>query len=221
LSEAQTNSRTRHRIESLSDLIFGLALSIGALTLIGQQPKDFASLLTSVIYYAFSFLILITIWHSYTHTMSLMPSETTKLLNLNILLLFLVSIEPYLFNQLFSSISDSMRENVSIVYAFDLGILFLIQTFFANSLITEKKETLTKPTLEEFKFRRNIQLLSAVIFFVSVLPVFWSWQIKETGTNYLPVRFILWSATLFLPVFVSIRRRLRQRKESAQTTLAD
>jgi hypothetical protein len=31
----------KSRIESLSDLIFGLALSIGALTLIGKPPDDF------------------------------------------------------------------------------------------------------------------------------------------------------------------------------------
>ncbi len=36
------------RIETLSDLILGLALSIGALTLIGQPPTDFGQLVQSI-----------------------------------------------------------------------------------------------------------------------------------------------------------------------------
>jgi len=88
------------RIESLSDLIFGLALSIGALTLIGQPPSDFQALVLSIAFYAFSFLILISVWYSYTRTMALLRVETDRLVSFNILLLFLVSIEPFLFNQL-------------------------------------------------------------------------------------------------------------------------
>jgi hypothetical protein len=41
MTEGSTGSPARLRIQSLSDLIFGLALSIGALTLIGQEPSDF------------------------------------------------------------------------------------------------------------------------------------------------------------------------------------
>jgi uncharacterized membrane protein len=141
MSEESTSSTTRPRIQSLSDLIFGLALSIGALTLIGQQPSDFQQLIVSILYYAFSFVILISIWRSYTRTMVLLPAETSSLINLNILLLFLVSIEPYLFNQLLASPSLEMVQNVSILYAFDLGGLFVIQAIFANSLVNQKKRS--------------------------------------------------------------------------------
>jgi hypothetical protein len=48
-------SKPKARIESLSDLIFGLALSIGALTLIGQPPSTFEAILTALGLYAFSF----------------------------------------------------------------------------------------------------------------------------------------------------------------------
>ncbi len=191
MTEESVSFRAKHRIESLSDLIFGLALSIGALTLINRQPNDFQQLILFVLYYAFSFLILINIWRIYTRTMSFLPIETTRLMNLNILLLFLVSIEPYLFNQLLFTSSFAMVGNVSIIYAFDLGGLFIIQTFFTNSLIGEKKQVLSKELIGEYKFRRNSQLAAAALFFISTIPVFWTWRIEISNTEAIPIRFII------------------------------
>jgi uncharacterized membrane protein len=68
----------KSRVKSLSDLIFGLALSIGALTLIGRQPGDFGQLIQSILFDAFSFLILISVWYRYTRTMSDLQSETPR-----------------------------------------------------------------------------------------------------------------------------------------------
>ncbi|MGD0644409.1 MAG: TMEM175 family protein [Candidatus Bathyarchaeia archaeon] len=98
MTEEKERSTPKARIESLSDLIFGLALSIGALTLIGQPPSDFTALTFAIAYYGFSFLILISVWYSYTRAMSQLHFETTRTVLLNIALLFLVSIEPFLFN---------------------------------------------------------------------------------------------------------------------------
>jgi uncharacterized membrane protein len=211
VSEENTSSK-RPRIQTLSDLIFGLALSIGALTLIGQQPSDIQQLLASILYYAFSFVILISIWRSYTRTMSLLPAETNFLINLNILLLFLVSIEPYLFNQLIGSPNLEMVQNVSIIYAFDLGGLFIIQAFFANSLVNQKKQVVSEDLIGEYKFRRYTLLVGAAIFFISTVPLFWSWSIELSSNISVNVRFILWFIPLFSPLFVRLRERKKHRK---------
>ncbi|MGB9854814.1 MAG: TMEM175 family protein [Candidatus Bathyarchaeales archaeon] len=100
----------------------------------GQSPSDFQALVLSIAFYAFSFLILISVWYSYTRTMALLRVETDMLVSFNVLLLFLVSIEPFLFNQLINS-SMSLVENASIVYAFDLGGLFAIQALFFISTL--------------------------------------------------------------------------------------
>src|SRR5216683_5236822 len=96
-SEAQ---RPRPRIQSLSDLIFGLALSIGALNLITSKPTDTSLLFGSIATFGFSFLILIFVWFRYSEIMSVLPVETTRTRALNTIMLFLVAIEPYLFNQI-------------------------------------------------------------------------------------------------------------------------
>lgn len=109
MAQEKVGTPQKTRIESLSDLIFGLALSIGALTLIGQPPSDFQALVLSIAFYAFSFLILISVWYSYTQTMAFIRVETDRLVSFNILLLFLVSIEPFLFNQLINSSARLME----------------------------------------------------------------------------------------------------------------
>jgi uncharacterized membrane protein len=211
VSEENTSSK-RPRIQTLSDLIFGLALTIGALTLIGQPPSDIQQLLASILYYAFSFVILISIWRSYTRTISLLPAEANYLINLNIVLLFLVSIEPYLFNQLIGSSSLEMAQNVSIIYAFDLGCLFIIQAIFANSLVNQKKQVFSEDLIGEYKFRRYTLLVGAAIFFISTVPLFWSWSIELSSNISVNVRFILWFIPLFSPLFVRVWERKKHRK---------
>jgi uncharacterized membrane protein len=207
MAEEKERVTPKSRMETLSDLIFGLALSIGALTLIGQSPSTFSQLVQSTLFYAFSFLILISVWYGYTRTMSLLHIETTRLVNLNILLLFLVSIEPFLFNQLINP-NSSLAENVSILYALDLGGLFVIQAFLANTILTDK--TRLDPVLERYKIRRNTLAISAGIFFISTFPFFWSWIIRVNGVN-IPIRIILWLVPMFLP---SVRRFWERRIKS-------
>jgi uncharacterized membrane protein len=200
LAQEKVGTPQKTRIESLSDLIFGLALSIGALTLIGQPPSDFQTLVLSIAFYAFSFIILISVWYSYTRTMAFLRVETDRLVIFNILLLFLVSIEPFLFNTLINS-TMALVENASIVYAFDLGGLFAIQAFFANSILSDKNKP--EQVIRSFRLRRNTQLIGMALFFISALPIFWTWTIQVDSNFGIPLRLIFWIFTLFMP---SIRR---------------
>jgi uncharacterized membrane protein len=197
--------KPRPRIQSLSDLIFGLALSISALTLIGQQPSTFDQLMVSLGLYAFSFLLLISVWHRYSSIMSILPVETPGLTDLNILLLFMVSIEPYLFNELFTS-NGKMFYSVSIIYSLDFAAMMLIIAFFDHSLADEEKKLVPKKLLRRYKFSRNFSLLMAAIFIISAVPFF-----GYTTLYNAPIRVILWIAAL---LFGWGRRSLERRIKS-------
>jgi uncharacterized membrane protein len=197
------------RIETLSDLIFGLALSIGALTLIGQTAASFTQMVLFILFYGFSFIILISVWLGYTRTTSFLHFESHDLVIANIALLFLVSIEPFLFNQLIGQ-NVPFVENVSILYAFDLGGLFLIQGLFANFVLSDKNNP--AGTLYYFKLRRNTFFISALFFFVSTLPIFWSLKLTVTSYIVIPLRVVFWLVPLLLPNI----RRLWERKNKAK-----
>ena len=87
-SEQGRAGKPRARIESLADLIFGLALSVGAISLVSNPPMDVQAIYNDLATFGFSFLILITMWLRYTRIMSVFPIETRRVNNLNILLLF-------------------------------------------------------------------------------------------------------------------------------------
>ena len=193
--------KPRPRIEALSDLVFGLALSIGALTLINQQFTSFEQLMIALAQYAFSFLILVSVWRSYSTTTSILPAETETLIRLNITLLFLVSIEPFLFNQLFAE-NNFMFSEVSTAYAIDLGAMFIILAFFNNILAGEEKPLVPKELLKKYRFHRNYDLLIAAIFLVSTVPFFASvyvFNVTEAGFRLtIPLRVIVWILALIM-----------------------
>jgi uncharacterized membrane protein len=182
--------KPRPRIEAFSDLIFGLALSIGALTIIGQELTSFNRLLTSLGLYSLSFLILVSVWIYYSAITSILPAETETLLSVNILLLFLVSIEPFLFNQLFAQ-NGAMFNEVSVVYSIDLAVMFIILAFFNHSLLDEKKNHIPRDQYGSHRFARNYALLIALIFLFSTLPFF-------SMAYIMPLRVYIWIAALIL-----------------------
>src|SRR5713101_10062123 len=90
--------RPRPRIETLADLVFGLSLSIGAIGLIASAPTSQGEINSHIFAFGFTFLVLITAWIIYTTYMSVLPGETRAVTFLNVALLLLVAIVPYLLN---------------------------------------------------------------------------------------------------------------------------
>ncbi len=138
-----------------------------------------------MLFYSFSFVVLVGVWRSYSAILSVLPAESERLTNLNILLLFTVSIEPYLFNQLFV-VNGSFWNNISLILA-----------FFNHSLGTEEKNLAPKNYLKKFRFDRNYDIFTAVLFIISALPFFEA-SVAHFGASGIPLRVFLWIATLIL-----------------------
>jgi uncharacterized membrane protein len=196
-----TPKRPKPRIESLSDLIFGLALSIGTISLISRMPRFPVSILIDVLQFGFSFLILISVWFSYTSIMSVLPVEDSRTIVLNVVMLFLVSVEPYLFylNVVFDLEQHEVMLNAaSIAYALDMAGLMAILALFTHELTIEEKKLVPQDILGNYRRVRNSLFLAAVIFGATIFPIFWTTKVLGT-----PLRFYLWFVPL---VAVSIRR---------------
>jgi uncharacterized membrane protein len=179
----------RPRIQTLADMIFGLALSIGALSLISEKPTSLFDLANSLLGFGFAFAILAMIWVRYTRIMSVLPVETGWLLRANLLMLFLVSVEPYLFNLVTNSgLLDSGV--ASAVYAVDLGSIFLILAYFTHELVRGQRKLIHKELVRTHIRLRNAFLIAGAMFYVSTLPIFWG--LAVFGEQ---VRFIIWFAT--------------------------
>jgi len=195
----------RPRIESLTDLIFGLALSIGAVGLLNYRPTTAQDIALSVGFFFFGFLILITIWLRYTEIMSVLPAETGGTRTLNVFLLFLVALEPYLFNLIGSA--GVPEDAATTAYALDLGAIYAILAGF-NSLLGSEQRHLVDPSLyRRHRTIRNLQVIVVGFFWLSILPVFFTTTTTVLGLT-IPIRFVLWLLTFFLSRATWILKRL-------------
>ena len=206
----EQRARPRPRIESLSDLIFGLALSIGAIALIGNPPTTASGLYQDILKFGFSFVILISVWMRYTRVMSVLPLENRRTIFLNIVLLFTVSIEPFLFNVLRSGNSKtpagaSLLEVSSALYGLDLGVMMLVMGVFTVALADEERKLVPKDMVKRLRFEAVTWLVSAAVFLTSAAPVF---NTIYAGGTFL--RFYLWIGAL---IIVWIRRTARRALE--------
>ena len=200
-AEPESRPRPKPRIESLSDMIFGLALSVGAITLVGNVSSisKVDTLQTDIVTFGFSFLILIVVWMRYTKIMSVLPFERRWTVSLNVALLFTVSLEPFLFNVMQLSMYDSIRDSSSQLYALDLGVMMTILAMFTLVLADESRNLVPKDSIREYKVAGITLLIAAVVFFVSTLEIFW----LSHGPGDEPWRFYVW----VIPFCLSVVRR--------------
>lgn len=185
--------RIRIRIESLSDLVFGLALSIGSLVLIGKAPQSGQDLAVNILLFGFGFLVVVMIWLGYSRTMAVLPGEAPSALYFNLILLFCVALAPYLFYVLSSSPTDDVLNAGSVAYALDVGFMFLLLAALARLVVKGEEKarsgghSLVHPVvIKRFRAIMKAEIAGGLIFVVSSLPVFW----VNTPVGFL--RFILW-----------------------------
>ena len=138
-------------------------------------------------------MILILVWTDYSEVMAVLPIETHVALNLNMLMLFLVVLQPYLL-YLLNQTGEQLIEFASVIYALDLGGLMVISGFFHHELSVEEKKLVPAESSSSYKRASRLLFISAAWFFLTALPQFWSLEIYDT-----PIRFYLWSG----PVIIS------------------
>lgn len=200
------------KLESLTDLVFGLALSIGALLLAISGISTPAQLESNIVTFGFSFLILIFVWSRYTAIISDLPEEVRDsryTTYLSYCLLFLVAVEPYLFNILHTA-GPTLLDFASSVYAMDIGLITLILAILISVMVRYDIRSNRKLTLPRryYYIRNGCALISAVMI-ISAVPVLW--QIIIFG---IPARFFIWLVILpimWLSRFIKNKHKEKKR----------
>lgn len=204
--KAQPSPKIKVRIEALSDLVFGLALSIGSLELLAKAPQTSTDLETSIALFAFSFLIVVSIWLSYARIVAVMSQETTGFIGLNLLLLFLVVLEPYLFFVLQNSQNDDFLNAASLGYALDVGGMFLILSSLVWLMLHGKKPSVEGRELHPLLIRR----FRVGMIFNGVIGAIWVFSALVPADFQTPLgrlRFLLWYSSFAFLLFGIVNRR--------------
>jgi hypothetical protein len=213
---AAPTTRTKIRIESLSDLVFGLALSIGSLILVGKGVQSAEDLVVNVLLFGFGFLIILMVWLRYSQTMAVLPVEARFALPTNLALLFLVALEPYLFYVCWSAQLPGVLSSATAAYALDVGGMLATQAALAQLVVREAKagfygnQPLSPIVLAEFRRVVRLNAVLVGVFVVSALPVFW------VDTQIGQLRYYLWAASFLVSLIglVTARSRVKHRADA-------
>jgi uncharacterized membrane protein len=162
---------------------------------------DDAGFYRDVITFGFNFVVLISIWMRYTRIMSALPVETRRTMTLNAILLFTVSLEPFIFNILRSGNSGlhpspSLFEAASSSFGIDAGAMMLIMGVFTLALADEEKRLVPSEMLDRLRSEADIWFTSAGIFLVSFVPVFGRISVGPGPLSGLSVREFMWAGAL-------------------------
>ena len=195
MQQQATEKRPRSRIETLADLIFGLSLSVGSVTAIASSPTSPAEIGSHILAFIFTFLLLITAWLIYTNFMSVLPVETRTIVFLNVALLLLVTLIPYLLNSvefISPSVVDpadaaAIKDLASILFALDFTAILVIMAVFAHVLSLEEKKLVAPELAKLFRNGRNRLVVLALLTAISIAPVFG--QVLILGV---PARLFMW-----------------------------
>ena len=195
--------RPRPRLEQLSDLIYGLSLSIGAISLVLTSEKATTpnEINSNILQFVFVFLLLITSWLIYTADMSVLPVETRLIASLNVVLLILVVIIPYLFDQVVSVHNSSeVQDYASVLFTADLAGTLVIMAGFAHIIALEEKNLVDREVMVRFRAARDriIVLIGVVL---GGLAVPWDWTLQQVH-----VRLLIWC----IPIISYWFNRMRQ-----------
>jgi len=205
MSTNETISAIVDAEKEVAKMLFGLAVAISAIPLLLRLPAKPFGILIDISEFGFSFLILVSVWLGYWNVMSVLPMEDRTIVALNIGLLFLVSIEPYLFylNITFDLLAhEPLLNAASITYALDMAGLMLILGLFTQQLAREEKGLVPKELLTRYKRVRTLLFIAAVLFAITILPQFWTF--RALGQ---PIRFYFW----FIPLSISTIWSLSER----------
>jgi len=173
------------RIEALTDAVFGLALTLTAIQLAFTPPTLVYQVLTNILDFAFSFGVLILIWFAYTEIARAIRVEIPVLLTLNLLLLLLVTLEPYLLNILWIGIFEGRDSTIlyfsAIAYTLDLAGMFLLLGVLG--LRTSREGTARPTPGGRLRLRRQgwVRVAVAGGFLVTLAPVFWTLKFGLPG----------------------------------------
>jgi uncharacterized membrane protein len=194
MQQPNAGARPRPRIETLADLVFGLSLSIGSIALIANPPKSTDEITTHILAFAYTFFVLITAWLIYTTQMSVLPVETRTVTFLNVGLLLLVAIVPYLLNgvevanpNLTPPDVKNIQNYSSQLFALDLGGILIILATFAHVISLEEKKLVAPELVNLFRNGRNRMAILAILTLISIAPQFWEWTLFGV-----PIRLYLW-----------------------------
>jgi uncharacterized membrane protein len=199
-------NKVRLKPDSFSDIIFGLALSIGSLILIQNRVLVWQSFVANILLFGFSFAVIAMVWLSFSETMQYLSTEVSSVVLLNLMLFFCVVLEPYLFYTLENS-EGQLLIVTSEVFALDMGFMFFVLGTLALIVVKEARRYHPNYHSDDLTILQKMiypRYILAALCLLSVDPFLWVSTPFASPFDHL--RFVLWTSSLavFLVYYMTV-----------------
>jgi uncharacterized membrane protein len=158
------------KFKSITTEIFALTLGLGAFSLSVIPRDSIFEVAQAVGVFAIAFFYIAVIWIINFRFFEKYPLYDNTFLALNFVILFLVAISPFLMQGF--SMSLDFANQISILYALDIMVIFIILGVLHEKYILQNKDHLTERDLPEIKMDRNMQFIISLWFLISVVLPF-------------------------------------------------
>lgn len=207
---------TADQMETLSEIVFGLTITFSAIQFALNPPSHIAEILDLICEFAISFTFLVWVWITYIRIMRNLRKGDDPPVLLNVILLLLATVEPYLLYivwlSTFQTPGQSAAEQLSsevlaAAYAIDVGLVLVVLGMLARPPPTDPVRG-PNPILKEAVRRYSNWLYGcAGAFFVTALPVFWILVYSASFADGTAGYFSPWvhlQLILWIPIFIAL-----------------
>ena len=165
------------KFKSITTEVFALTLGLGAFSLVIVPRTSLVEVAQAVWLFGIAFFYIATIWIVNSRFFEKYRLYDNTFLGLNFVILFLVAISPFLMQGF--SMSSDLANQLSILYALDILVVFIILGVFHQMYFQQNTNRFKAEEKREVKMDRNMQFVISGWFLVSaIIP--------------LPYRFVFW-----------------------------
>ena len=154
-------------IAGIIDALFGLALGLGAFSLTSFPLRELVDVFDAILFFGVTYIFIVVAWIILSQFYEELPLTGTKVARLDMLIIFLVILSPFLMRTLWT---PSLQSIGSIFFSIEMSVIFMALGVMYQAYIGRNRRKLEGIVCAKLRVERNVQfIVSIILLFLGVL----------------------------------------------------
>jgi uncharacterized membrane protein len=154
-------------IAGIIDALFGLALGLGAFSLTSFPLRELVDVVDAILFFGVTYIFIVVAWIILSQFYEELPLTGTKVARLDMLIIFLVILAPFLMRTLWT---PSLQSIGSIFFSMEMSVIFMALGVMYQVYVGRHCHRSEGTRCAKLRVERNVQfILSLLLLFLGVL----------------------------------------------------
>jgi uncharacterized membrane protein len=154
-------------IAGIIDALFGLALGLGAFSLTSFPLRELVDVVDAILFFGVTYIFIVVAWIILSQFYEELPLTGTKVARLDMLIIFLVILAPFLMRTLWT---PSLQSIGSIFFSMEMSVIFMALGVMYQAYVGRHCQRSEGTGCAKLRVERNVQfILSMLLLFLGVL----------------------------------------------------